>query len=81
MPQSAAARRFYAYLRDEARDSCHVVPDADTFEDAAMLYVERWAPAAAAASADLSVVVIEPATGERRCFTLDMATGDAGPCS
>jgi hypothetical protein len=80
MPQTDAARRFYAYLRDDGRESCHVVPDAGTFQDAALLYLERWAPAEPG-GAELSVVVIDPSTGERRCFTFDLGTGEAEACA
>jgi len=76
----AEVSRFYVHVRGEPRDSCHPVAGAAGFEEAAVLYAEKWAPDVDA-DGGLSVIVLDPETGERQCFRLDLETGDAEPCA
>jgi len=77
--QVAKGARYYVHLKGEARDSCHPVEGAQGFEEAAVLYVETWAPAVDD-EGEVALIVVDPATGERQCFTLDLQTGEAEPC-
>ena len=77
--QLAKRGRYYVHLRKDVRDSCRPVEGAASFEEAAILYVETWAPEAGS-DGEVAVIVVDPATGERQCFTLDLGSGEAEPC-
>lgn len=67
-------RRFHAQaLHAEAH--AHAI-DAGSFEEAAVAYVERWAPA----DDECRVSVQDVATGERHCFALGLDGVLEGDC-
>ena len=68
--------RFLAYADDESRAKAHPVPEAEGFLDAAVIFAESWA----SAHGEISVTVVDCETGERRCFRIDLESGEAGPC-
>ncbi len=79
-PQSREAR-FYAHARQEGRHRDHLIPGAETLQDAAMIFAEHWLPMAVGEGADaLSVIVRDGDTGEEQCFTVHLDSGDAEPC-
>ena len=47
--------------------------------EAAVLFTERWAPAPDEGPI-LRVHVVDEDTGERCCFSIDLGSGDVGPC-
>ena len=77
--QDSDAPRFIAHARNDPRHHEHLVPGAVSFEDAALRFVEHWAPADQAD--EVSIIVTECGSGEQQCFTVDLGAGDASPCS
>ena len=73
-----AERVFHVHARHEGRHASHRV-EGRSFEDAAVAFVERWAPAVDA-DGDVSVLVAEGETGAEHCFTINLAEGEASPC-
>ncbi|MET0182685.1 MAG: DUF5961 family protein [Caulobacterales bacterium] len=71
-----AEKHFAARMRGPAAGGYHLVPGADSFIEAALLYAE----CANAAEDGIEVEVIDRETGVRRCFALDFATGDIASC-
>ena len=71
-------RRFSVHGVDEAPSRAHLVEGLN-FEDAALHFVEDCHPAAEAGD-EVSLFVEDCETGERQCFRVDLATGDAEPC-
>ena len=80
MPAAAARdrRRFSVHGDAEAPSRGRLV-EGGSFEDAALAFVEAYHPAADAHDA-VSLIVEDCATGERQCFTVHLATGEAAPC-
>lgn len=76
-PASQAARRFHAHDRATGRGSGHLVPGAEDFHDAALLFAERWA---AAEPSEVAVVVKDCDSGEEQCFVVHLDDGDVEPC-
>lgn len=71
-------RRFAVHGVDEAPSRAHLV-EGLSFEDAALHFVEDRHPAPDAAD-EVSLLVEDCETGERQCFRIDLATGEAAPC-
>lgn len=67
--------RYYVHVSGEARHTCEPV-HAEGFEAAAVLYAESQADAAG----ELRLIVVDAATNEQQCFTLDLDAGEAEPC-
>jgi hypothetical protein len=61
----------------ESRGEGHMVPDAETAEQAAMAFLEHWAPAE---DGDVSVIVRDCETGRQDCFRLHVDTAEVAPC-
>jgi hypothetical protein len=72
------ARRFAIHGHEAASSRAHLIEGAG-FEDAALRFVEEFHPAADADDA-VSLIVEDCDTGERQCFTIDLATGETEPC-
>jgi hypothetical protein len=62
----------------ESRGEGHMVPDAATPHEAALAFLEHWAPAN---DGEVSVIVKDCETGRQECFRLDVDSGDVAPCS
>jgi hypothetical protein len=69
-------RRFAIHSHPAASSRAQLVEGAG-FEDAALRFVEEFHPASDDA---VSLVVEDCGSGERRCFTIDLASGAAEPC-
>jgi hypothetical protein len=71
-------RRFSVHGVDEAPSRAHLV-EGLSFEDAALHFVEDRHPPPDAED-EVSLLVEDCETGERQCFRIDLATGEAAPC-
>lgn len=71
-------RRFSVHGVDEAPSRAHLVEGLN-FEDAALHFVEDRHPAPDAED-EVSLLVEDCENGERQCFRIDLATGEAAPC-
>lgn len=71
------ARRFVAHA---PQGHAHLIADAGSFVEAAVLYAERWHPTTAQGEPLVAVTVIDASNGEQHCFAIDLDTGEAGPC-
>jgi hypothetical protein len=78
-PQPLSLRSFYVHVSDGPAGGGHLITDAEDSFEAALLFAERWAPETDP-GAMLRVHVIDGFTGERCCFTIDIGTGEVGPC-
>jgi hypothetical protein len=72
------SRRFAVHGAGEP-PACGRIVEGFSFEDAALSFVEHEHPAADADD-EVSLFVEDCETGERQCFRVDLATGEAGPC-
>jgi hypothetical protein len=79
MTNASSLRRFSAHAADAVHPECHEVRGV-SFEDAAFEFVERWRPPADE-DGEIQVMLEDCETGERQCFRIDLADGEAGPCS
>lgn len=71
--------RYYAYADVVGRSHGHSV-QAESFEGAAVAYVETYSPPVDG-EGDLRVFVISPDDGVEHCYTLDIdAGGSPEPC-
>jgi len=77
---TAAAGPFYAYATDEGPCAGRRIPDAGSFPEAAIGFLECWTPADGRAWGEICVSVIDCETGETQCFRIDIATGGVGRC-
>jgi hypothetical protein len=71
-------RRFAVHGVAEAPSRAHVVQGV-SFEDAALHFVENFHPTAND-NDEVSLMVEECGTGERQCFRIHTASGEAAPC-
>jgi hypothetical protein len=71
--------RFTAYAAHDSARHCHAAPGATSYEEAALEFVEAWHPAADA-DGEVTVIVLDHATGREQCFTVDVGAGEAEPC-
>jgi hypothetical protein len=74
----ALQRRFSVHGAGEP-PACGRIVEGVSFEDAALSFIEHE-HSAAEADDDVSLFVEDCETGERQCFRIDLATGEAGPC-
>lgn len=78
-PQTAT-RRYVAHSVADHGHASHLVPEAASFVDAAVLYTERWHPAATEDGV-MTVTVTDCDSGEQHCFAIDVDSGEIGPCA
>ena len=71
-------RTFSVHGAEDAPGRGHQL-EAFGFEDAALHFAADCHPYAADAD-EVSLLVEDCETGERRCFTLDLSTGETAPC-
>jgi hypothetical protein len=69
-------RRFSVHGVEEAPGRGYLI-DGLSFEDAALAYIEDRH---VEATDEVSLLVEDCATGERQCFRIDLASGEAAPC-
>lgn len=76
--EARLTRRFTVHGVDEAPSRGEAL-EALNFEDAALAFVEarHLDPPD---DGEVSLLVEDCETGERQCFKVDLATGEAGPC-
>ncbi len=81
MPQAAATeiRQFSVHARHVDHHHARLV-DEDSFEAAAVAYVEDFHPPVGSDDA-ISVIVREVATGHQHCFRIDLESGETSPCA
>lgn len=72
-------REFNVRLRDLAGHSGRLVRET-SFEAAALAFAEDWPPLDQAA-VEVAVIVCDQASGQERCFSIDLATSETAPCS
>lgn len=77
--EALSLRSFYVHLSGGPAGSGHLITDAEDSFEAALLFAERWAPELDDGDV-LRVHVIDGFTGERCCFSIDIGTGEVGPC-
>jgi hypothetical protein len=70
--------RFLVRATSEPRAHAHPAPDARSPEDAALLFVERWLPAAE--DGEVSVAVVDCERGVEQCFRIHLEDGSIAPC-
>jgi len=70
--------RFCAYEAESGRSTIHATPEATSFAEAALEFVENWH--AADDDDAVSVIVIERETGRQHCYTVDIGSGMTAPC-
>ena len=78
-----SARQLRRYVAHAVADHGHgdrLAPEARSFAEAALLFTERWHPATGDDGV-LSITVTDCDSGEQQCFTIDVDTGDVGPCA
>lgn len=78
MPPPDDLHRYTVHAAEDGRNAAHTV-EGTSFEDAAIAFVERWAPAPDA-EGDVAVIVRDAETGAQHCFRIDLGSGDAAPC-
>lgn len=76
--EASPVRRFSAHAAHDHRAQTHDVFGV-SFEDAAFDFVERWHPAPDD-DGEIQVMLEDCETGERQCFRIDLADGEAGSC-
>jgi hypothetical protein len=72
------ARTYSVHGVADTPSRAHIV-EAMGFEDAALHFVGDFHPAADAQD-EVSLFVEDTETGERQCFRIDLASGEAAPC-
>jgi hypothetical protein len=77
MPAAADDRQFRVHARHLDRHDARIVSE-QSFEAAAVAYVEDLH--AVGDDPQISVIVLEVASGHEQCFTIDIDTGEAQPC-
>ena len=79
MSEASANPRYLAQTLEHG-DRAHVVPEARSFAEAAVLFAEGWHPATEADGA-VSVTVTDCDSGEQHCFTVHLDSGDVESCA
>jgi Family of unknown function (DUF5961) len=77
MPAAAADRQFRVHARHLDSHHARTLSEA-SFEAAAVAYVEDLHPPGD--DPEVSVIVVELASGHEQCFIIDLETGEAAPC-
>lgn len=78
MPAQTAQRRYSVHAAEATPSRAHLV-EGVSFEDAALQFAEDRHPEGDGEVVSLFVEDCE--TGERQCFRIDLASGEAAPCS
>lgn len=79
MPNFNRETRQYS-VRGRHLDIHHArVLEEASFEAAAVAYVEDFQPALGDAN-EIKVIVCDLGTGHEHCFTVDLDSGETGPC-
>jgi hypothetical protein len=73
-------RRYVAHAVEDHGRGSHLVPEAASFVEAAVMFAEHWHPTASDDGA-VSVTVVDCDSGEQHCFTIDIDSGDVEPCA
>jgi hypothetical protein len=76
---AAGLRSFYVHVSDGPSASGLAIAGAADALEAVLLFAERWAPAPDEGPM-LRVHVVDEDRGERCCFSIDLGSGDVGPC-
>lgn len=71
-------RTFRAHARHEGCDHAHSL-DAESFEAAAVAFMEIWHPQVDA-DGQVAIVVRDMGAGEEHCFRVDFESGETAPC-
>jgi hypothetical protein len=71
--------RFAAYASNETRAHAHLVPEAQSFEEAAFVFLDHWHPEPDDED-EVSVTVEDRLTGERQCFVINLESGQTAHC-
>ena len=71
-------RTFRAHARNEGGDHAHGV-DAESFEAAAVAFMEIWHPMVDA-EGQAAIVVRDTESGVEHCFRVDFESGETAPC-
>ncbi len=74
-PSRQTQRHFIAHCSTEGEHPAPYVTAASSFEEAALLFVERWH----GPHDELRVMVFDRESGEQACFTIDLG-GHVSPC-
>jgi len=74
-----ACRRFAVHPAAEDRARERAV-EAESFEDAALAFLEQWSPEAGAEGEDVALIVTDCENGRACCLRVDAGTGEAAPC-
>lgn len=74
----ATTQRFYAHARDEGRGRAHLIPHAESLQDAALRFVEHWG--GPTQDGEVRVIALNGDTGEERCFCIHLGDGEVEPC-
>ena len=77
MPDAGDAQQYKVHARHLDRHHARTLSER-SFEAAAVAYVEDLH--ALGDEPEISVVVIELASGHEQCFIIDLETGEAEPC-
>jgi hypothetical protein len=77
MPQAASDRQFRVHARHLDRHHARTLSEP-SFEAAAVAYVEDLHPPGD--GPEISVIVVDLASGHEQCFIIDLDTGEAEPC-
>lgn len=72
-------RRYCVYTAYAGRQHSHLV-EGESFEAAALSFVEQWHPAIDGGD-EVAIVVREADTGREVCFHVDMQSGQTAPCT
>ncbi|HEY5071804.1 MAG TPA: DUF5961 family protein [Caulobacteraceae bacterium] len=73
---AAASRLFSAHCSNEGSHRSDFVTAADSFEEAAVLFAERWPEIGEACR----IIVVDAESGEQHCFNVDLEETQATPC-
>ena len=71
-------RTFRAHARHDGCDHAHSL-EAESFEAAAVAFMETWHPEVDA-DGQASIVVRDAESGVEHCFRVDFDTGETRPC-
>jgi hypothetical protein len=71
--------RYVAYAPDQDAIPRHMMPEAQSLEDAAVYFADIWHPALDEAG-QVKVAVLDQQSGESHCFWVDVGAGEAQRC-
>ena len=79
MSMTEAPARFSACAPDQRQIPHHMMPEAQSFEDAAVYFADIWHPDLDEAG-QVKVMVTDRRSGETHCFQVDVGAGEARRC-